>query len=162
MRQRISIALCAVALAWITIPTENCFASTIGTNKKVSPMPFTPGQSVTIKATASGAINSVTEYIHVYGGKETLCEQTLKNLGPVAQGQTKEFSVDCAIPLGLNGQPISIFVVFLDGDQQYVGEPVPNTNLNLTAHCPKGGVKARPCSYATGQHWAEVTRVKVK
>jgi hypothetical protein len=157
MRQEIFTTLRVIA-ASAAIFAGNCYAATYGTQVAVSPMPFSPGQTVTIKANVSGPFSNAKAYVSVSDGTQTF-DIPVQNVGVVASGQSIPFSTTWKVPIDLHAKMLSVFVVFLEGDEKYVGEPG-HKSLQLVARCPRGGKAARPCRYATGRYWAETTKVK--
>ena len=161
MRQEILRTLSLVALLCATILVGSSYAATYPTQLFVSPIPFSAGQTITIDASASGPISSVTEYYSVSDGTKDICTDTKVFGQKVLSGQTLSFTVQCQIPSDVSAKTLFVTVIFLDGDEKYVGEPVPDRRLKLAARCPSGHSKAAlPCRYATGRYWAEVTKVK--
>lgn len=157
MRQRIVTSLSVGVLMCAAIFIGKTDAATLGTQVTVSPMPFTPGQTVSIKANVSGPFSNATEYVSVSDGTQILFEKTMTGLGAIAQGQTKSFSVNWVVPSNLGAKTLSVFIVFLEGPEKYVGEPGPDRSLKLVPRCPARPSKT-PCRYATARYWIQTTR----
>lgn len=157
MRPKIFTKLGIVVLIYAATFIGNAHAATYGTQVAVSPMPFTPGQTVSITANGSGPFSNVTEYVSVSDGSQIIFEKTVPNLGAIAKGQTKNFAVSWVLPSNLRATTLSVLVVFLEGPEKYVGEPGPDRSLKLVARCPSRASKA-PCKYATAKYWIQVTK----
>lgn len=156
MRRRIVINWRVGVLICLAILIGKTDAATPGTQVAVSPMPFSPGQTVSIKANVAGPFSNASEYVSVSDGTKIVFETTVSR-GAIAQGQTKSFAVDWPVPADLKAKTLSVFVVFLEGAEKYVGEPVPDKSLKLVAQCPSRPGKT-PCRYATARYWIQVTR----
>src|SRR5262245_25649639 len=93
VKQRIFTKLRIVVLICAAAFVGKAHAATYGAQIEVSPMPFSPGQTVSITANVSGPFSNATEYVAVSDGTKIVFNRTVLNLGAVAKGQTKKFAV---------------------------------------------------------------------
>jgi hypothetical protein len=145
------------ALLCVVLFVECSQAATVGTQIAVSPMPFTAGQPIAIKANFAGPFTNANALVSVTDGAVVVHAWTV-NVGAAPSGQNA-FTTPWTPPSDLHAKSLQVSVVFVEGAEKYVGEPVPGNQLKLAARCPRGGKTARPCRYATGRHWLQTTKV---
>jgi hypothetical protein len=157
-QQRFAISVLVVLMA---VFAGGASGEGFGTQISVSPMPFRGGQTIAIKANCSGPYTNLTAYVAVSDGTQDIFTPTLKNLGPVAKGQSLPVMVGFPVPLAVGKKTLSILVICLEGDESVVGEPVPDYSLKLIPRCATGSdpKAALPCKYATAKYWIMISRV---
>ena len=156
MRRIIYCTVIALTLVAAASLTRQADAGTVATDVSISPMPFNAGDTVNITATAVGPFSNVTEYVSVSDGAQVLFEKRIPNQGSIASGQRKPFSVPWNVASNLKSN-LSVFVVFLEGSESWVGEPGTDRSLKLVARCQSRPGKV-PCKYATARYWIQTTR----
>ena len=153
------LLICAATICAATF-IGKAQAATYGANVTVSPMPFSGGASVKIKADCFGPFSNVTEYVSVSDDTHVIFDRRIPRNVKVDRGQSVPFTVDWTVPSNLRAEHLSVFVVFLEGNETYVGEPGPDRSLKLVARCPARTSKAEPCKYATAKYWIITTKQK--
>jgi len=148
-----------LALTAILSFASNAHAATYGSTKAI-PMPFQGGATVMIQSDVTGPFQNARAYISVTlaGGTNLIPPGYQPPIGAVANGASKTIKFSFKAPLHEPGKNISVFVVFVEANEQYVGEPGPSRSLILVPRC-KGTGKSTTCTYATARYWIETTRV---
>ena len=154
------LALAASVILFAT----NMIAATYGTNTQVIPMPFEGGKSVGIQSDVVGPFQNARAYISVSveGSGGFLLDTYTAALGNIGKGirRTIVFPNKFTPPQRLPRKKLRVFVVFLEANETYVGEPGPSRSLVLIPHCDRVGTVLLPCVYATGRYWIQSIKVK--
>jgi hypothetical protein len=158
-RLRVFVLFCATVISAAGLAGK-AEAACIGRNVTVSPMPFRPGDHIKIKAECNCVFNNVTMLVSVTAGTDSFPPITTPNLGPVSNGQIKSFEIDWQVPSDLLADHLAVWVVFLEGDEKWIGEPGVQPSLKLVARCtkPPGGIGRAQCKYATAKYWITTTK----
>lgn len=157
---RSSRSLIAVSLGLLSALISTATAATLGV-PKVSPMPFRAGEPVTVTAAYGGPYINGTAYISVSDGAKVIFQNS-ESFGAVANGTSGTRAWTFTVPVSPQVKSLQIFVVFLEGDEKWVGEPG-SKSMNLQGRCSRRADRREvivPCTYATAKHWAMVTPAK--
>jgi hypothetical protein len=121
----------------------------------VSPVPVAAGKPLKLSAKISGPLQNATVSVSVSYGNQIIFSKRYRISEKI--GSVYTFSVPSSDPITIptdpRGQPVQIFIVVLQGKEQYVGEPG-GKPFYLIAHCPKIAAVVQPCLYAPETYWA--------
>ena len=153
--------LVSVAIIFASGLIGRAEAASIGTNVTVSPMRFGVGETVTIKANCAGPFDNVTMFVSVSDGKGNVVFSRSESKGSVPN-VVKPLEVKWGVPSDLQADQLSVFVVFLEGNEAWLGQSGAKPQLKVIARCtkPPAGIGRAQCKYATAKYWITTTTPK--